>query len=174
MVTVKEANAYLLYEFFENGYALEQLPLYQRLNEAVENSGNELLIKVVHSFIKALCNENRKECDFTIDEKYQGKDSSSLYDEMYDLIMSHLDSLVTRKSGKVVYYNEQNQFGNISVYDHDPIFFRQADFAYDEEVERNIRVNYTVLPTYDSKKQRLTEKAILVTIDDSDYDFINR
>lgn len=57
---------------------------------------------------------------------------------------------------------------------HDPIFFRQADFAYDEEVERNIRVNYTVLPTYDSKKQRLTEKAILVTIDDSDYDFINR
>ena len=87
--------------------------------------------------------------------------------------MSHLDSLVTRKSGKVVYYNEQNQFGNISVYDHDPIFFRQADFAYDEEVERNIRVNYTVLPTYDSKKQRLTEKAILVTIDDSDYDFIN-
>ena len=51
---------------------------------------------------------------------------------------------------------------------------RQADFAYDEEVERNIRVNYTVLPTYDSKKQRLTEKAILVTIDDSDYDFINR
>ena len=165
---VKEANAYLLYEFFENGYALEQLPLYQRLNEAVENSGNELLIKVVHSFIKALCNENQKECDFTIDVKYQGKDSSSLYDEMYDLIMSHLDSLVTRKSGKVVYYNEQNQFGNISVYDHDPIFFRQADFAYDEEVERNIRVNYTVLPTYDSKKQRLTEKAILVTIDDSD------
>ena len=168
---VKEANAYLLYEFFENGYALEQLPLYQRLNE---DSGNELLIKVVHSFIKALCNENQKECDFTIDVKYQGKDSSSLYDEMYDLIMSHLDSLVTRKSGKVVYYNEQNQFGNISVYDHDPIFFRQADFAYDEEVERNIRVNYTVLPTYDSKKQRLTEKAILVTIDDSDYDFINR
>ena len=43
---VKEANAYLLYEFFENGYALEQLPLYQRLNEAVENSGNELLVKV--------------------------------------------------------------------------------------------------------------------------------
>ena len=159
---VKEANAYLLYEFFENGYALEQLPLYQRLNKAVENSGNELLIKVVHSFIKALCNENQKDCDFVIDEKYQDKD------------MSHLDSLVTRKSGKVVYYNEQNQFGNISVYDHDPIFFRQADFAYDEEVERNIRVNYTVLPTYDSKKQRLTEKAILVTIDDSDYDFINR
>ena len=171
---VKEANAYLLYEFFENGYALEQLPLYQRLNETVENSGNELLIKVVHSFIKALCNENQKDCDFVIDEKYQDKDSSTLYDEMYDLIMSHLDSLVTRKSGKVVYYNEQNQFGNISVYDHDPIFFRQADFAYDEEVERNIRVNYTVLPTYDSKKQRLTEKAILVTIDDSDYDFINR
>ena len=129
---------------------------------------------MVHSFIKALCNENQKECNFTIDKKYQGKDSSSLYDEMYDLIISHLDSLVVRKSGKVVYYNEQNQFGNISVYDHDPIFFRQADFAYDEEVERNIRVNYTVLPTYDSKKQRLTEKAILVTIDDSDYDFINR
>ena len=142
----KEANAYLLYEFFENGYAFDQLPLYQRLNEAIENSKNELLIKVVHSFIKTLCNENQKECDLAIDEKYQGKDSSTLYDEMYDLIMSHLDSLVTRKSGKVVYYNEQNQFGNISVYDHDPIFFRQADFAYDEEVERNIRVNYTVLP----------------------------
>ena len=170
----KEANAYLLYEFFEKGYSFEQLPLYQRLNEAVENNGNELLIKVVHSFVKTLCDENQKECPLTIDEKYQGKDSSTLYDEMYDLIMSHLDSLVVRKSGKVVYYNEQNQFGNISVYDHDPIFFRQADFAYDEEVERNERVNYTVLPTYDTKKQRLTEKAILITIDDSDYDFINR
>lgn len=32
----------------------------KRLNEAVENSGNELLVKVVHSFIKALCNENQK------------------------------------------------------------------------------------------------------------------
>lgn len=170
----KEANAYLLYEFFEKGYSFEQLPLYQRLNEAVENNGNELLIKVVHSFVKTLCDENQKECPLTIDEKYQGKDSSTLYDEMYDLIISHLDSLVVRKSGKVVYYNEQNQFGNISVYDHDPIFFRQADFAYDEEVERNERVNYTVLPTYDTKKQRLTEKAILITIDDSDYDFINR
>ena len=40
---------------------------------------------------------------------------------MYDLIMSHLDSLVTRKSGKVVYYNEQNQFGNISVYQYTSI-----------------------------------------------------
>ena len=171
---IKYYRGCALLELKEYDEANRELPLYQRLNEAVENSGNELLVKVVHSFIKALCNENQKDCDFVIDEKYQDKDSSTLYDEMYDLIMSHLDSLVTRKSGKVVYYNEQNQFGNISVYDHDPIFFRQADFAYDEEVERNIRVNYTVLPTYDSKKQRLTEKAILVTIDDSDYDFINR
>ena len=57
----KEANAYLLYEFFEKGYSFEQLPLYQRLNEAVENNGNELLIKVVHSFVKALCDENQKD-----------------------------------------------------------------------------------------------------------------
>ena len=41
-------------------------------------------------------------------------------------------------------------------------------------VERNIRVEYTVLPTYDTKKQRVTEKAILITIDNSDYDYINR
>ena len=44
----------------------------------------------------------------------------------------------------------QNQFGNISVYDHDPIFFRQADFAYDEEVERNPRAR--------SAKLRVAEK----------------
>ena len=170
---VKEANAYLLYEFFENGYDFKHLNLYKRLNEAVENTKNDLLINVVHSFIKQLCNENNAECDLCIVDKYKNLDSSRLYDEMYDLIMSHLDCLVTRKSGKVIYYNDQNQFGNISVYDNDPIFFRQDDFAYDEEVERNIRVNYTVLPTYDTKKQRVTEKAILITIDNSDYDFIN-
>ena len=49
---VKEANAYLLYEFFEKGYALEQLPLYQRLNEAVENSGNEFIHLLKHYVMK--------------------------------------------------------------------------------------------------------------------------
>lgn len=170
---VKEANAYLLYEFFEKGYDISLLDLYLRLKKATDQTEDSLLITIVDSFIKKLCDENNKPCDLTVADKYQAKDSSQLYDDMYDLIMSHLNKYVERQSGKIVYYNEVSEFGNISVYDHDPIFFRQSDFVYDEEVERNIRVDYTVFPTYDAKKQRITEKAILITIDNSDYDYIN-
>ena len=170
----KEANAYLLYEFFENGYDFSLLPLYLRLKEATDATQEQLLIKVVDSFIKKLCDENHESCTLAVADKYQNKNASQIYDDMYDLIMSHLNKYVERKSGKIIYYNEASEFGNISVYDHDPIFFRQSDFVYDEEVERNIRVDYTVLPTYDIKKQRITEKAILITIDNSDYDYVNR
>lgn len=171
---VKEANAYLLYEFFESGFQFSLLPLYMRLKEATDMTQDPLLITIVDSFIKKLCDENKEPCSLPIAEKYQNKNASQLYDDMYDLIMSHLNKYVERKSGKIIYYKEDSQFGNISVYDHDPIFFRQSDFVYDEEVERNIRVDYTVLPTYDVKKQRISEKAILITIDNSDYDYINR
>ena len=170
---VKEANAYLLYEFFESGFQFSLLPLYKRLKEATDMTQDSLLITIVDSFIKKLCDENNEPCTLHIADKYQNKTASQLYDDMYDLIMSHLNKYVERKSGKISYYNEASQFGNISVYDHDPIFFRQSDFVYDEEVERNIRVDYTVLPTYDTKKQRITEKAVLITIDNSDYDYIN-
>ena len=170
----KEANAYLLYEFFENSYDFSLLPLYLRLKEATDATQEQLLIKVVDSFIKKLCDENHESCTLAVADKYQNKNASQIYDDMYDLIMSHLNKYVERKSGKIIYYNEASEFGNISVYDHDPIFFRQSDFVYDEEVERNIRVDYTVLPTYDIKKQRITEKAILITIDNSDYDYVNR
>lgn len=171
---IKEANAYLLYDFFESGYDISLLNMYLRIKEATDQTQNSLLMNIVDSFIKKLCDEHHKPCQLEVAEKYQNKNSSELYDDMYDLIMSHLNQYVERKSGKIVYYNEASEFGNISVYDHDPIFFRQSDFVYDEDVERNIRVEYTILPTYDTKKQRVTEKAILITIDNSDYDYVNR
>ena len=163
----KQANTYLLYEFFENGYDVSQMSLYTHLKQACNKTGNELVNKVVSSFIKALANENNLESDEVIDEKYTNKDSSELYDLMYEIIMNNLGLFVERHEGNIVYYNEENKYGSIGVYDQDNVFFRQADFIYDEEVMKRDRVEYTLMPTFDNKKQRLTSKAILIkTIDD--------
>lgn len=169
---IKKANTYLLYEFFENGYDIKYLDLYKRLKEATDQTNNELLIQIVDSFIKKLSDENNLSCDLTIASKYQNHSASDLYDEMYNLIMSHLDQYVERYKGRVIHYNDQNQYGSLSSKD-EPIFFRQADYIYDEDVQRHDEVKYTIIPTYDSKKQRLTYKAILIQLDESDYDFIN-
>ena len=42
------------------------------------------------------------------------------------------------------------------------IFFRQADYVYDEDVQRRDKVEYTPLETFDRKKNVVTSKAILI------------
>lgn len=158
----KKANTYLLYEFFEKGYKVELLPLYKRLLHAVTKANFTEGIKIVTSFISILSKENNIDYNGTIDEAYQNFNSSDLYDRMYDLIMSHLSLLVERKEGTVVHFNHDRNLGSISVYDDEPIFFRQEDYVYDEEVQRRDKVEYTILPSYDTKKDRMTNRAILI------------
>ena len=62
----------------------------------------------------------------------------------------------------VIYYNQDKEFGNIYREDDDHLFFRQADYIYDEDVEKRDVVEYSIMKTYDVKKQRTTTKAVLI------------
>lgn len=157
----KKANTYLLYEFFEKGYKAELMPLYKRLLHAVTKVDFKEGIDIVDAFIYALAKEN----DLPYEGNYNASEeqtSSELYDKMYEIIMNNLSVLVDRKDGTVVYYNEDRKIGSISVFDKEPIFFRQEDYVYDENVQRRDKVEYTVLPSYDVKKDRMTDRAILI------------
>ena len=76
--------------------------------------------------------------------------------------MNNLGKYVERVEGTVVHYNNQRGLGTISRYDEDGIFFRQADYVYDEDVQRRDKVEYTPIETFDNKKNEITNKAILI------------
>ena len=76
--------------------------------------------------------------------------------------MEHLDSYIERYEGRVVYYNNAKEIGSIYQEDDDNLFFRQADYIYDEEVQKRDIVEYSIMKTYDAKKQVPTTKAILL------------
>ena len=169
----KEANAYLLYEFFEKGYNIDHLNIYLRLKEATLRTEDADLIEIVDIFLTKLCQENN--CEYTsvndYGDKYSDQNSDELYDIMYDKIMNNLDKYVERIEGTVVHYNRQKELGTISRYDEDGIFFRQEDYVYDEEVQRHDKVEYTPIETFDNKKGIVTSKAILIVTTEEYVDF---
>ena len=169
----KEANAYLLYEFFEKGYNIDHLNIYFRLKEATLRTEDADLIEVVDIFLTKLCQENNREYRSVNDygDKYSDQNSDELYDIMYDKIMNNLDKYVERIEGTVVHYNRQKELGTISRYDEDGIFFRQEDYVYDEEVQRHDKVEYTPIETFDNKKGIVTSKAILIVTTEEYVDF---
>ena len=169
----KEANAYLLYEFFEKGYNIDHLNIYLRLKEATLRTEDADLIEIVDIFLTKLCQENNREYTSVNDygDKYSDQNSDELYDIMYDKIMNNLDKYVERIEGTVVHYNRQKELGTISRYDEDGIFFRQEDYVYDEEVQRHDKVEYTPIETFDNKKGIVTSKAILIVTTEEDVDF---
>ena len=169
----KEANAYLLYEFFEKGYNIDHLNIYLRLKEATLRTEDADLIEIVDIFLTKLCQENNREYTSAKDygDKYSDQNSDELYDIMYDKIMNNLDKYVERIEGTVVHYNRQKELGTISRYDEDGIFFRQADYVYDEDVQRRDKVEYTPIETFDNKKNEITNKAILIITTEEYLDF---
>lgn len=169
----KEANAYLLYEFFEKGYNIDHLNIYLRLKEATLRTEDADLIEIVDIFLTKLCQENNREYASAKDygDKYSDQNSDELYDIMYDKIMNNLDKYVGRIEGTVVHYNRQKELGTISRYDEDGIFFRQEDYVYDEEVQRHDKVEYTPIETFDNKKGIVTSKAILIVTTEEYVDF---
>ena len=169
----KEANAYLLYEFFEKGYNIDHLNIYLRLKEATLRTEDADLIEIVDIFLTKLCQENNREYTSVNDygDNYSDQNSDELYDIMYDKIMNNLDKYVERIEGTVVHYNRQKELGTISRYDEDGIFFRQEDYVYDEEVQRHDKVEYTPIETFDNKKGIVTSKAILIVTTEEYVDF---
>lgn len=169
----KEANAYLLYEFFEKGYNIDHLNIYLRLKEATLRTEDADLIEIVDIFLTKLCQENNREYTSVNDygDKYSDQNSDELYDIMYDKIMNNLDKYVERIEGTVVHYNRQKELGTISRYDEDGIFFRQEDYVYDEEVQHHDKVEYTPIETFDNKKGIVTSKAILIVTTEEYVDF---
>ena len=167
----KKANMYLLYEFFECGYAIANSKIYKNLLAAVKKTNNESLIETTDMFINALYKENN--IPYTPLKEYDDStNASDLYDILYGKIMGNLSLLVERKEGIVVHYNKDKAIGTIADnFDEEGIFFRQADYVYDEEVQRKDKVEYTEMPTFDTKKQRITSKAILVITTDQYVDF---
>lgn len=170
---IKEANAYLLYEFFENGYSINHLGIYTRLMEATQRTEDPMLIEIVDAFLTKLTAENNREYTPVADygEKYNDQTSEELYDELYEKVMNNLGKYVERVEGTVVHYNNQRGLGTISRYDEDGIFFRQADYVYDEDVQRRDKVEYTPIETFDNKKNEITNKAILIITTEEYLDF---
>lgn len=76
--------------------------------------------------------------------------------------MEHLDEYIEREENRVVYYNSDKEFGSIYQEDNDNLFFRQADYIYDEDVQKRDIVEYSIMKTFDVKKQVPTTKAVLI------------
>ena len=164
--TGKEKQAYtnLVYKFFTSGYSLDQLPLYTKLLDMILTNENEKeTIALANAFVYQVKSERQLDVnDLTIDEQYKTMNSSDLFDRLYNQLMEHLDAYIERQEAKVVYYNEDKGFGSLYQEDDDNLFFRQADYIYDEEVKKHDVVEYSIMKTYDTKKGRPTTKAILL------------
>ena len=160
----KEAYTNLIYKFFVSGFDSKQLPLYEKVLEMVKTDEHlQEVIALANALVYQIKAETSQSLEgLTIDEKYKDVDSSSLYDRFYNQLMEHLDSYIDRYEGRVVYYNNAKEFGSIYQEDDDNLFFRQADYIYDEEVQKRDVVEYSVMKTFDVKKQVPTTKAILL------------
>ena len=159
-----EAYTQLLYKFFISGYDVEHMSIYEKLLDMVKtNEHQDRLIKAAESFVYKLKEENNLDLTGLVcDEELSNRNSSSLYDRLYSFLMDALDQYIERFEGQVVYYNEEREFGSIGLDDADNLFFRQSDYIYDEEVKKRDTVEYSVMKTYDTKKQMATQKAILI------------
>jgi hypothetical protein len=158
-----EAYTNLIYKFFNDGYDIKNLPLYTKILEMTKQGQNKDVALLAEAFIYQLKVENGQSVDdLSIDDNYKDTDSSSLYDRFYNQLMEHLDEYIEREENRVVYYNSDKEFGSIYQEDNDNLFFRQADYIYDEDVQKRDIVEYSIMKTFDVKKQVPTTKAVLI------------
>lgn len=165
MNTGKEKEAYteLIYKFFLSGYSVDQLALYQMILDMASQKENQEVLDFVQALVYKIKEEtNQDTSEESIKDEYKDTNSSTLYDRLYNQLMEHLDQYIDRYEGKIVYYSNDKEFGSIYQEDDDNLFFRQADYIYDEVVEKRDVVEYSVIKTFDRKKQIPTTKAILL------------
>ncbi len=159
----KDAYTHLIYQFFISGYSLDQLPLYQLILDMVQTSNVQEVTQLAEALVYKIKEETQQPLDNShICDELASLNSSDLYDRLYNQLMEHLDSYIDRYEGRVVYYNTDKEFGNIARHDDDNLFFRQSDYIYDEEVVKRDVVEYSVMKTFDVKKQVTTYKAVLL------------
>ena len=165
--TGRENIAYtqLFYEFFRDGFNYVFIDCYKKITELAKEKGEEKAYKLGSAMIKKLEEEKEKSYEVDVDvSEYDAYSASYLYDLFYNEIMRHLNRYIERHEGRVVYYNAAKRFGSIGLpTEEDNLFFLQGDYIYDDqEVDRGDTVEYSVIKTFDKKKQTPSSKAVLI------------
>lgn len=159
----KKANTFLIYDLYMSGYDISKVKLFENLLKASQKINYDKLSSLIEIMLYKIKLETNQKTD-PMEDPYPTENSGDLYDRMMDELTGHLDKFIERYQGKVMYYNNDREIGNILTAQQDMLFFRQADYIYDEEVKRYDVVEYSVLPTYDRKKDAETNKAVLITL----------
>lgn len=167
MNTNREDDAYTLLvdKFFKGGFDYKNIEDYKKISAMAKAKGQDKAHALAECLIKKLEEENSKTYEADVDlADYADLNASDAFDRVYSEVIYHLENYITRHEGKVVFYNHDKNFGSIFQDGEENLFFRQADFLDDEEVEKYDVVEYSVIKTYDRKRQQMSSKAVLLKV----------
>nr|WP_303068092.1 hypothetical protein [Catenibacterium mitsuokai] len=167
MNTNREDDAYTLLvdKFFKGGFDYKNIEDYKKISAMAKAKGQDKAHALAECLIKKLEEENGKIYEADVDlADYADLNASDAFDRAYSEVIYHLENYITRHEGKVVFYNHDKNFGSIFQDGEENLFFRQADFLDDEEVEKYDVVEYSVIKTYDRKRQQMSSKAVLLKV----------
>lgn len=167
MNTNREDDAYTLLvdKFFKGGFDYKNIEDYKKISAMAKAKGQDKAHTLSECLIKKLEEENGKTYEADVDlADYADLSASDAFDRVYSEVIYHLEKYITRHEGKVVFYNHDKNFGSIFQDGEENLFFRQADFLDDEEVEKYDVVEYSVIKTYDRKRQQMSSKAVLLKV----------
>ena len=167
MNTNREDDAYtlLIDKFFKSGFDYKNIEDYKKISAMAKAKGQDKAHALAECLIKKLKEENGKTYEADVDlAEYADLTASDAFDRVYSEVVYHLENYITRHEGKVVFYNHDKNFGSIFQDGEENLFFRQADFLDDEEVEKYDVVEYSVIKTYDRKRQQMSSKAVLLKV----------
>lgn len=164
-----EAYTRLVYEFFREGYDKENLDIYKAILTMAKDKQDAKAVALAEIVIKEF------DPEFTVDTDlgdYASLDADHAYDKLYDEIMYHLSRFIPREEGKVIYYNREKGFGSILQEEEDDnLFFRQSDCIEDDDVHKFDVVEYSRISTYDAKKDRPSQRAVMLQLLYEDIDY---
>lgn len=167
MNTNREDDAYtlLIDKFFKGGFDYKNIEDYKKISAMTKSKGQDKAHALAECLIKKLEEENANTYEADVDlAEYADLTASDAFDRVYSEVVYHLENYITRHEGKVVFYNHDKNFGSIFQDGEENLFFRQADFLDDEEVEKYDVVEYSVIKTYDRKRQQMSSKAVLLKV----------
>ena len=167
MNTKREDDAYTLLvdKFFKGGFDYKNIEDYKKISAMAKAKGQDKAHALAECLIMKLEEENGNAYEADVDlADYADLSASDAFDRVYSEVIYHLENYITRHEGKVVFYNHDKNFGSIFQDGEENLFFRQADFLDDEEVEKYDVVEYSVIKTYDRKRQQMSSKAVLLKV----------
>ena len=167
MNTNREDDAYTLLvdKFFKGGFDYKNIEDYKKISAMAKAKGQDKAHALAECLIMKLEEENGNAYEADVDlADYADLSASDAFDRVYSEVIYHLENYITRHEGKVVFYNHDKSFGSIFQDGEENLFFRQADFLDDEEVEKYDVVEYSVIKTYDRKRQQMSSKAVLLKV----------